>query len=99
MSDKKTVILSKEECYCGIIEFYDLIARKLGYDTDKVGYDCRKIDVTRPVQDQIFAFYQNEQKASDESIGATWVCYGPKTCLLGDGYVAEIAEGFITARN
>ncbi len=99
MSDKKIITLTKEECYCGIIELYDLIARKLGYDSDKVGYDCRKIDVTRPIQDQVFAFYRNEQKASDESIGTAWVCYGPKACLLGDDYVAEVSEGFITAGN
>lgn len=99
MSDKKTVILTKEECYCGIVEFYDLVAQKLGYDSDRVGYDCRRIDVTKPVQDQIFSFYREEQRALDESIAAAWVGYGPKASLPGEGYEAQIFDGFITARS
>ena len=99
MANKRTVVLTKEECYCGIVEFYDLVARKLGYDSDKVGYDCRRIDVTKPVQDQIFAFYREEQKALGESIAAAWVGYGPKASLPGEGYEAQIFDGFITARN
>ena len=99
MANKRTVVLTKEECYCDIVEFYNLVARKLGYDSDKVGYDCRRIDVTKPVQDQIFAFYREEQKALGESIAAAWVGYGPKASLPGEGYEAKIFDGFITARN
>lgn len=101
MSDKKTVVLTEKECYCGIIELYDLVAQKLGYDPAKVSYDCRRINVTKPVQDQIFTFYQEEQKASNESIGSAWLCYGPKAILSGlsgDRYEVEIFDGFIAAR-
>lgn len=99
MADKKIVFFAKEECYCGVIEFYNLIAQKLGYDPNKVGYDRYKIDVTKPVQEQIFAFYQEEQKVFGEFIVDAWYSFGPKANLPGKEYRAEIFDGFIAAKN
>lgn len=87
--------LKREECYCGIPEFYNMIARKLGYDPDKVQFDCRKICVTKTVQNQIFSFYKNENNASREAINQTWLAYGPKANLPHNTYVVNVQNGFI----
>lgn len=88
--------LKQEECYCGIPEFYDMIAQKLGYDPQKVQYDCTKICVSKPVQDQIFSYYETENNASEEALGSTWVRFGPKTNLPHSTYIVDIQRGFIT---
>lgn len=86
--------LSKDACHCGIQDFYDVIAKHLGYDPQTVQYDCTKIDVSKPVQDQIFAFYE-ESGQSQEAISQAWVCYGPKTSIKHHECIAEIQPGFI----
>ena len=40
----------------GLVEFYDEVATQLGYDKDKVEYDCTKICVAENIQDNFFAF-------------------------------------------
>lgn len=92
--DIRKIGLSKDACYCGIQEFYDLIAKHLGYDPQKVVYDRTKINVSKPVQDQIFEFYKDENQFQ-EAISQAWVCYGPKTSLKYDECIAEVMPGFI----
>ena len=89
------VAFTEEECYCGITEFYKIIAEKLGYDTEKVQYDCTKICVSVPIQNDIFKFYTAETEMSEEGISVAWVLYGPKANLSEDTYVAEVQKGFI----
>lgn len=86
--------LSKDACYCGIQDFYDLIAKQLGYDPEKVTYDCTKIDVSEPVQEKIFAFYKDSGQ-SQEAISQAWVCYGPKTSVKHHACIAEVKPGFV----
>lgn len=96
MSDKDVKIeLEQEECYCGIPEFYNLIARKLGYKPQKVQFDCTKICVSKAVQNQIFNFYKIENEASETAIGQTWVKYGPKANLPHAACVVSVEKGFI----
>lgn len=87
--------LKQEECYCGIPEFYNMIARKLGYEPKKVQFDCTKICVSKAVKAQIFNFYKTENKASEAAIGQTWVDYGPKANLPHNTCVANVQNGFI----
>lgn len=96
MSDKGTKIeLKQEECYCGIPEFYNLIARKIGYKPEKMQFDCTKICVSKAVQNQIFSFYKIENKASEEAIAQTWVQYGPKANLPHNTCIVNVQAGFI----
>lgn len=89
-----TIELAKEECHCGIPEFYDLIAVKLGYDPQKTKYHCTKICVSKPVQEEIFQFYKDEKDANQESIGRTWLQYGPKANLSYSTYIVKVEKGF-----
>ncbi len=90
----RRITLSKDACYCGIQDFYNLIAKQLGYDPKTVTYDCTKIDVSKPVQDQILAFYMDSGH-SQEAFAQAWVCYGPKTTLQYSECVAEVQPDFV----
>lgn len=87
--------LAKAECYCSIVDLYDIVARKLGYDPNRVCYDCRKICVTKSVQDQVFAFYKEEINASEVDISTIWLMYGPKANLDGEDFKVKVSAGFI----
>ena len=45
---KKDILISKEQCTCGISELYDNVAKIMGVsDLSKVVYDCRKLSITK----------------------------------------------------
>lgn len=90
------VDLREEECYSSIEQFYYLVATKLGYKPDEVTYDCRKICVTKPVMDKIFAFYMEERKLSKGVISQGWLGFGPKANLPGEDYAAEVEKDFVS---
>lgn len=89
------VSLTKEECYCDIPELYDIIATKLGHSTTNIRYDCRKVCVTKPVMEQVFAFYETERKMPRMIFNQLWLNIGPKANLAGDDYKADTQKGFI----
>lgn len=90
------VSLTEEECYCDIPKLYDIIATKLGHNTTDIRYDCRKICVSKPVMEQVFAFYETERKMSRMLFNQLWLIIGPKANLTGDDYKADIQRGFIS---
>lgn len=88
--------LSKEDCECGLEDFYENAARKLGKKiTENTRYDCRKICVTKPVQDYIWRYY-GECGYSDEKIAAHFLQYGPKANLGGNTLEFTVEDGFVT---
>lgn len=89
------VTLKKEECYCGIAELYDTIAIKLGYNPATVYYDCRKICVSKPVMEQVFAYYKADKRVTRPAFNQLWLNLGPKANLAGDGYKVDIQKGFV----
>lgn len=91
------IILKKEDCYCNLVTFYQNVAKAMGCDPLKVimtSFDCRKLRVTKPVQDEIWAFYRDTEGANDVDLAMLWVMFGPKADLEGEGYAAELQEGF-----
>ena len=95
----KNVQLRKEDCYCDLTEFYENVARKILVGiTDKTCFDCRKICVTKSVQEVLWSYYRDEKGKTDEQIAAMWLGYGPKANLGERGipeYRAKIEDGFI----
>ena len=89
------VTLTKEESYCGIAELYDTIAIKLGYNPAAVYYDCRKICVSKPVMEQVFAYYKADKRVTRPAFNQLWLNLGPKANLVGDGYKVDIQKGFV----
>lgn len=92
----KRYVLSQSDCECGVGKFYDNVAKQIGADvTDDTRYDCRKICITKSVQECIWKHY-TERGQSDEQIAALMLQYGPKANLTGDELAVEIESGFIT---
>lgn len=89
------VSLTEEECYCSISELYDTIATKLGYDPATIRYDCRKLCVSKPVMERVFAYYETDRQATRMAFNQLWLNIGPKANLSGDDYKADIQKGFI----
>lgn len=90
----KTIEFTEEEIKDkNLIGFYDLLADKLGYTKD-VQYDCRKLWVSEPIQDHIFKHYYSQQ-CSVETLGALWLCCGPKTNKSLKGLTAIVQDEFI----
>lgn len=90
------VTLSEEECHCGLPDFYRNVAKATGVeDLEDVRFDCRRICVSEPVQEAIFAYYR-EEGCDDMAAAMLWVDFGPKTALTDPGYVAEVEEGFVS---
>lgn len=93
------VILTKEECHCKLVDFYENVAKRsgLGFNDDSM-FDCRKILVTKMVQFEICSYYR-EQGTSEEDIAITLAHYGPKASLEAtaeEPYLVEIQDGFIS---
>lgn len=92
------IVLKKEDCYCSIVDFYKNVALAKGCDQLQIltmVFDCSKIRVTKPVQDEIWAFYRDTEGARNVDLAMLWVQSGPKTSLEGEGYAAECQEGFL----
>ena len=81
----------------GIMDFYNAIAEQLGYDKDKVHYDCTKIEVSEARQEAVEEYYKaNDSTDWELAFGMHWVCYGPKVNHDLQGDEIEIGEKFIT---
>jgi len=96
-------MLKKHESYCELEKFYEMVAEKIGVVvTDDVIFDCRKICVTKNVQDEIWSYYREVKFAKDEEIAMLLVCSGPKAnleAMNSDQYRAEVEDGFLSAKN
>lgn len=93
------VSIMKEECHCGITDFYDNVAANIGYfPTENTRYDCRKICCSPEVRDEIFAPYR-ENGCNAETIGCLWMDVGPKANLIPEKkigkYVVTVETGAI----
>ena len=85
-----------------ITELYDYIATKLGYDKDKVHYDCTKINVSTDIADLVEEKYKQiarEKGLPDDtwkmSFGMDWCCSGPKVDEKLDNGTIVVYDGFI----
>lgn len=87
--------IEKEKCECTITEFYDHAARIIGIEYGKEPkFDCRKICVTKKVQECLWEHYRSFG-CLDEEIASLFLGIGPKACLEDDGYFFTIEEGFV----
>ena len=96
----KTVSLKKEDCYCDLATFYENVARKISARiTDKSKFDCRKICITKDVQEVLWSYYREEKNQTDEQIASILLIGGPKANLEEYGileYRAEVENGFVS---
>lgn len=94
------VIMEEKECYCSLDNFYEKVAKKMGVAvTDTNVFDCRKICVTKAVQDELRAYYYNEECLSNFQILALFLNAGPKANIqISNQYIVEVENGFVIKR-
>lgn len=84
--------------HCGIVEFYEGVARQLGFtvseEYENLEYDCTKIDVAVNIQKDIFDYYE-ERGHKPQTSAMWWCCYGPKAYEEYAENEIHIEEGFI----
>ena len=91
---KKRYSISSFKCCQPIENFYENAAKIIGITvTENTVYDCRKIRVTVPVQNCIFAYYK-ENGFPNAAISCNWLMQGPKANLEGDDLAFEVEDGF-----
>lgn len=94
----ENIILSfkKEECYCDLSAFYDLLYKKIKEDIIPLPegvyplFDCRKIHITKNIFDEIICFYKKEREFDSSEIGSVFLVFGPKPDLETDDYTVII---------
>lgn len=86
--------------YCDLATFYENVARKISARiTDKTKFDCRKICVTKDVQEVLWSYYREEKNQTDEQIASILLIGGPKANLEEHGileYRAEVENEFVS---
>lgn len=94
------VIVEEKDCYCSLNNFYEKVAKKMGIAiTDDIIFDCRKICVTKAVQDELWAYYYNEECLSNFQISALFLHAGPKANIqIPNQYIIEAENGFAMKR-
>ncbi len=95
------ITLNFEDCYCDLSAFYENVAKKLSFKvTDKTEFDCRKICVSKSVQETIWLYYREEENMDIGDISMRWLSFGPKANLDNKyiWYTVKVEDGFITSR-
>ena len=100
VTEEDVAAVVKEDCYCDLATFYENVARKISARiTDKSKFDCRKICVTKDVQEVLWSYYREEKNQTDEQIASILLIGGPKANLEEYGileYRAEVENGFVS---
>ena len=85
--------LRREDCYCDLTTFYENVARRLRKKvTDKTKFDCRKICVTKSVQEVLWSYYREEKNRTDEQIAAMLLGYGLKPIWKNMGFWSTVQK-------
>lgn len=94
---KQRYSILQRDCHVDILKFYVNAAKIIGVvDSDDISYDCRKIQVTKVVQNEIMKYYAEDGNSS-EDISGILLMFGPKANLSGDGFEFVVEDGFIAS--
>lgn len=87
--------IAKSDCMYGLFCFYENVAKTAGLKTTKDSrYDCRKICVSKPIQNCLWQYYI-DCGHSDKEIATFFIQFGPKASLQGNEFIFEIEDGFV----
>lgn len=96
--DSYSLILSEDECYCSVVELYELVAREFLKKSLLSGqFDCKKICVTPGVIDILYKYYETEKHLTRTEVTTLLLIYGPKGNLeapMNKQYAAKLEDGF-----
>lgn len=93
---EKMYKLTKEECDCDVVDFYDNVARHIGYsEVENLKYDCRYICVSTKIMESVVNHYVNKMNITRGQAELIWLHYGPKANIDSDDYCVRIDDKFI----
>lgn len=90
-----------KESKCSITDFYNEVARQMGYgDTSALKYDCRNITVAPNIQENFFEYYREINPGLPESdvrlaTAMALIQCGPKVDDTLKANEVEVYYGFI----
>lgn len=78
-----SVVLSKEDCYLSLPDFYEMFADKVSKCTggSRPTIDCTKIRITQSVYDEIKRCLKETYEMTPLEIASLFLIYGPKPNL------------------
>lgn len=96
MNNAIMIELTFDDCYQSLVDFYEKAAELGGikYTKDSC-FDCRKICVTKEVQDILFLYYKEQLNLDAREIGSHFLQFGPKASLKKDADSDNPRRAFI----
>lgn len=81
--DMITIVLSKEDCYLSLPDFYEMLAYKVSKHNggSRPTIDCRKIRITKSVYDELKRCLKETYNMTPLEITSLFLIYGPKPDL------------------
>lgn len=78
-----TIVVSKEDCYLSLPDFYEMLAGKVQSCTggSRPTIDCRKIRITKSVYDELKQCLKETYNMTHLEITSLFLIYGPKPDL------------------
>ena len=78
--------LNESDYRCGLTECYEHIAVKAGYKpTQHTSYDCRRVCVSKNIQDAWYSYYHERAKEKDPFLSDREIMYRITMLLLMNG--------------
>ena len=94
----KRYAMLQNECHNSVMNFYIKAAKEMGIkDSPIISYDCRKIHVTKSVQNEIIKYYLDSGNTLEE-ISQILLMFGPKADLPGEGFEFFPEDGFVAIK-
>ena len=86
----------------GMLKAYENWARRTGYDvTDKTVLDCRKVEISKEIDEYFWKYYREKAKEKNKKIeikedelAMFMFCYGAKVNKKLKSWTVKISEGF-----
>lgn len=95
----KKIILTHEEVYCGLEEFYKNVGKHLMDDIMGYIFDCRHINISEKIQDIFYDYYKVEQNAEEVQVTMLLAFGGPKVNKELKDYEIEVDDKFMFIAN
>lgn len=86
----------------GMLKAYEKWARRTGYNvTDKTVLDCRKVEISKEIDEYFWKYYRDKAKEKnkrkglgEEKLAMFMFCYGAKVNEKLKSWTVKISEGY-----
>ena len=90
------ITMTYEEVYCSLDELYNNVAKRMNISMIGKMFDCRKIEISKRIQDELFNYYKEEKGCDECQVGMLLCFAGPKANGNLEGFEIIVEDGFIS---